>query len=142
MFGSRGWIELMSLPPFRRGVAILIASLLSTLLSQPLYAEIFVVNAVGDGVDAVAGDGFCATAAATCTLRAAIQEANALEGLDLVELPAVVAPGQYSLTIGGDNEDAAASGDLDITDDLLLHGTGGGRIILLSTPTDRVFDIP
>jgi CSLREA domain-containing protein len=36
------------------------------------------VNDTGDGADAAAGDGVCATAGSVCTLRAAIQEANAL----------------------------------------------------------------
>jgi CSLREA domain-containing protein len=36
-----------------------------------------VVNSTGDGADAHVGDGICLTAAGTCTLRAAIQEADA-----------------------------------------------------------------
>lgn len=36
------------------------------------------VNDTGDAADAVAGDGSCATAGSVCTLRAAIQEADAL----------------------------------------------------------------
>src|SRR5438128_8695966 len=41
----------------------------------------FVVNSTGDGVDASPGDGSCATSIPTeCTLRAAIQEANARAG--------------------------------------------------------------
>jgi CSLREA domain-containing protein len=40
----------------------------------------FTVNAVADGVDAAPGDGVCSTAYGWCTLRAAIQESNALAG--------------------------------------------------------------
>lgn len=40
----------------------------------------FVVNSTGDEVDALIGNGICATAAGSCTLRAAIQEANAAIG--------------------------------------------------------------
>jgi CSLREA domain-containing protein len=36
-----------------------------------------VVNSLGDGADAAPGNGVCRTAASTCTLRAAIAEANA-----------------------------------------------------------------
>jgi CSLREA domain-containing protein len=40
------------------------------------------VNSTLDAIDAVPGDGICATAGPTpvCTLRAAVQEANALAG--------------------------------------------------------------
>jgi CSLREA domain-containing protein len=40
----------------------------------------FTVNAVADGVDAAPGNGVCSTAYGWCTLRAAIQESNALAG--------------------------------------------------------------
>ncbi len=41
----------------------------------------FVVDSLAaSGVDAAKGDGVCATAAGTCTLRAAIEESNALSG--------------------------------------------------------------
>ena len=38
---------------------------------------VFMVNSNGDGDDVTQGDGVCATSGAVCTLRAAIQEANA-----------------------------------------------------------------
>jgi CSLREA domain-containing protein len=47
-------------------------------------AATFVVNGTGDAGDAVAGNGVCATAGGVCTLRAAIQEANALAGADTI----------------------------------------------------------
>ncbi|HMB93149.1 MAG TPA: CSLREA domain-containing protein, partial [Rhodothermales bacterium] len=49
-----------------------------------------VVDSTGDEVDAMPGDGFCQTAADTCTLRAAIQEANAFTGADSIhfDIPA------------------------------------------------------
>src|SRR6185369_5960639 len=72
----------------------------------------FTVNSITDAVDANPGNGVCATAAGQCTLRAAIQEANASRGADTITLPA----GTYTLTIAGRNEDAAAMGDLDIND--------------------------
>ena len=37
----------------------------------------FVVNSVADGTDAAIGNGICATSTGACTLRAAVQEANA-----------------------------------------------------------------
>ena len=40
-------------------------------------AATYTVDSTGDAADATPGDGLCATAGAVCTLRAAIQEANA-----------------------------------------------------------------
>ena len=47
---------------------------------------VFVVDAAVDVVDAVPGDGACATAAGLCTLRAAVQEANASPGAHTIVL--------------------------------------------------------
>jgi CSLREA domain-containing protein len=60
-------------------------------------AATFVVDSTADAVDAAPGNGVCATATATCTLRAAVQEANALKGDQSVTLPS----GTYALTLGG-----------------------------------------
>ncbi|MGH9260064.1 MAG: CSLREA domain-containing protein, partial [Acidimicrobiales bacterium] len=70
-----------------------------------------VVNSTVDAADTNPGDGVCATGAGTCTLRAAIQEANAVDDPNNIEVPA----GTYVLALFGAGEDAAASGDLDIT---------------------------
>ena len=48
----------------------------------------FVVDSNGDSSDAFPGNGTCATAASVCTLRAAIEEANALAGHDLISIGA------------------------------------------------------
>src|SRR5439155_10912015 len=81
-------------------------------------AATFTVDCTMDDVDAAPGDGICATATGECTLRAAIQETNALPGPDSITLPA----GTYTLTIPGTGEDIAATGDLDVTDDLDIRG--------------------
>jgi CSLREA domain-containing protein len=47
-------------------------------------AMTFTVNDTGNGRDATPGDGVCATTTAVCTLRAAIQEANANVGADTI----------------------------------------------------------
>jgi CSLREA domain-containing protein len=89
-------------------------------------AATFTVNSTIDAVDAKPGDGVCATATGACTLRAAIQETNALAGADTVIVPA----GTYILTIAGRGETAAASGDLDITDSLTVTGAGAANTII------------
>lgn len=48
----------------------------------PNPAPPLVVNSLGDDVDVNPGDGLCATSSGDCTLRAAIMEANALEGFN------------------------------------------------------------
>lgn len=100
------------------------------------HAATFTVNSTTDVVDANPGDGVCATAGAVCTLRAAIQEANALAGDDTIILPS----GFYSLTISGINEDLAAQGDLDITSNINLSGAGAEQTIIDASELDRVFD--
>lgn len=70
-----------------------------------------------------------------CSLREAIIAANTVAGADTVKLPA----GTYTLSIDGAGENAAATGDLDITDSLTLSGEsdtvidGGGL--------DRLFQV-
>jgi CSLREA domain-containing protein len=56
--------------------------LLGIFLSALADAAVFTVNSNSDLSDSKPGDGVCHTGAAvpTCTLRAAIQEANALAG--------------------------------------------------------------
>jgi CSLREA domain-containing protein len=49
-------------------------------------ATTFTVNSTGDGADANAGDGICADSSGSCTLRASIQEANALAGDDTINI--------------------------------------------------------
>ena len=100
-------------------------------------AATFVVDSTVDAVDATPGNGVCATSGAICTLRAAIQESNALAGADTVTVPA----GTYTLTIAGTSEDAAATGDLDITENLTLNGAGASTTIVDGNSLDRVFEI-
>ncbi len=99
------------------------------------YGDTFVVNSLADAPDTVPGDGVCAAGGGACTLRAAIMEANALAGDDVIELPA----GVFALVQVGDGEDAAATGDLDITDALRVEGAGRDDTIIDGIGADRVF---
>ncbi len=61
-------------------------------------ATTFVVNSAGDGADADTADGLCADSGGNCTLRAAIQQANATPGADTVNFrigtgPQTITPG-------------------------------------------------
>ena len=108
------------------------------------YSADFTVNNQMDGDDANPGDGICETTAGSgvCTLRAAISEANALFQPGLITLP----PGTYTLR-GEANEDNNATGDLDITTSLTIHGLDPAEtIIQAATDTtlaqDRVLHMP
>jgi CSLREA domain-containing protein len=90
------------------------------------YAVTFTVNSTTDAVDAIPGDGACATVEGACTLRAAIQETNALAERDVIQLPA----GKYKLTITGPREQAAATGDLNINDHLAITGAGAVNTVI------------
>ena len=97
----------------------------------------FTVDSTADALDAVPGDGSCNTASATCTLRAAIQESNALAGDDTVTLLA----GTYTLTNTGSGENAAATGDLDVSQTVTINGAGEGSTIIDGNTTDRIFEV-
>jgi len=88
------------------------------LVAGEAAAATFAVDSGVDGVDAAPGDGVCAMAASGCSLRAAVQEANALPGADTITLGG----GFHFLTLLGGGEDLAATGDLDVTDDLTIRG--------------------
>lgn len=103
----------------------------------PSRAALFSVNSIKDAVDLNPGDSICATSTGQCTLRAAIQEANALPGRDEIFAPGAV----YRISIPGAGEDCAATGDLDITDDLTISGAGPGATIVDGAGLDRVFQI-
>ncbi|HEX5165021.1 MAG TPA: hypothetical protein VFV93_06460, partial [Thermomicrobiales bacterium] len=104
-------------------------------LAQP--SATFTVTNTIDAVDSAPGDGLCDIGDDSCTLRAAIQEANALAGADTIIVPA----GLYALTISGTFEDLAATGDLDIAGDLLIQGAGAVSTIVDGGQLDQVFQI-
>ncbi len=100
-----------------------------------------VVNSFEDAADVDPGDGVCETDVANqCSLRAAIQEANALRNVDAPD-QIIVPAGTHTLAITGTDEQQAARGDLDITDDLIVHGAGAGQTIIDAAGIDRVIDI-
>ena len=105
--------------------------------SDSALAATFTVSSTTDAVDSNIGNGVCLTAGGVCTLRAAIQEANAVAGADTVNL----APATYTLTIAGQLENSAATGDLDITGALTLAGVGSAATIIDGGALDRVIEV-
>lgn len=87
---------------------------------------------LGDGQVDVDPD----TPGAQISLRAAIQETNALPGLDAITLPV----GKYKLTRQGALEDQGATGDLDVNDHLTITGAGAAETVIDGKKAkDRVF---
>jgi len=116
----------------------LVLGLGALIAPRPAMAATFTVDTTDDGLDVAPGDGQCRTANDHCTLRAAIQEANALLGADVIRLPA----GTYLITRQGSDEDQGATGDLDIASSLSITGDGAASTIVDADHLDRVFDVP
>ncbi len=121
--------------------ALFAACLIFSASSSTVHAATFVVNSTVDAIDITAGNGVCETAAGNgvCTLRAAITEANALAGADIITLPA----GTYTTTIAPTGENLNANGDFDITSDITINGAGAGSTFIQAaagagTATERV----
>ncbi len=97
----------------------------------------FGVNSTIDAVDAAPGNGICATDSGSCSLRAAVMEANALPGSHTINVPA----GLYVLAIPGVGEAGGAQGDLDLTGDVTIAGAGSAVTVIDGGGLDRVFEV-
>jgi hypothetical protein len=116
------------------------------LFAFPSSAAVFTVSSADDLPDLDPGNGVCVAyivfvppfyVIPFCTLRAAIQETNALSGSDVIQLQS----SEYLLSQAGAGEDLAATGDLDITGPLSILGSGVGQTVINGNGLDRVFDI-
>lgn len=121
-----------------RGIAVFVAAGLVLIAAPQTSADVFEVDRFDDPFPAQT----CASPTAVdCSLREAILTANAAAGPDLILVPA----GTYTLTRTGAEEDAAVTGDLDLTDTVRIEGAGmtetifdgGGPGVL----DDRILDI-
>jgi CSLREA domain-containing protein len=97
--------------------------------------RLFTVNHNGDTNDVNVGDGVCADANEKCTLRAAIQEANADTFQDGINF-ALPLPATISLTLG----------ELSITTNIYIAGPGARKLTVqrspaLGTSDFRIFSI-
>lgn len=134
---------LESIPPKkwlqRLPIGLVALALGSMLVGSPAHAATFDVTEVTDAGDANPGDGVCASIlfGGPCTLRAAVQEANALPGPDVILLPALY----FALTIPGNGEDGAITGDLDITDAVVIQGADRNATVVDGTGLDGAFEL-
>jgi hypothetical protein len=122
------------------GAGTLVATAALVLPSAAFGATISVTTET-DAINA--GDG-------KCSLREAVRSANLDpvaapgsgecangSGADTIELPA----GNYTRLIAGNSEDAAATGDLDLTNDVTIHGAGAASTTIDGSQKDRVLDV-
>lgn len=88
---------------------VCVAVMLVGLAAPPAHGSMFVVNDLGDAGDASA-DAVCATAASTCTLRAALDEANRVtdSGCAWLVLRARTSSARTSCSCAGANSSRAA----------------------------------
>src|ERR671914_754176 len=115
------------LPQLKRvsaGFGLVVALLLFGLtVPAPADAALpFTVNNTRDEVDTNPGNGLCQTFSGPgqCSLRAAIQEANASIGADTI----IIQPGVYELEVPTLNEDLPETGDYDIHGSLTIVRSG------------------
>jgi CSLREA domain-containing protein len=111
----------------RTGVALAVAAAFA--IAANAHAATFVVTRGDDPAP-----GACDS---DCSLREAVLAANAGSGGDTIDLPA----GVVRLGRAGPNENAAATGDLDLTKSVLLMGAGARSTIVDAAGLDRVFDV-
>lgn len=116
-----------------------LALLLPVPATGPALAATFVVTTTQDAPHTTPLDGNCTSTlpANPCTLRAAVQAANFLGNVQTINLQAA---GTYVLTVTGQDEQNAATGDLNINGvNLTINNTSGGVIAIDGNNTDRVF---
>jgi CSLREA domain-containing protein len=124
----------------RLGRVALTASLLACMLPNGPAAYAAPTIIVTTMADEITNDG-------NCSLREAIRAANTNAAVDACEAGSateqdtvVVPPGTYQLSIDGRNEDASLTGDLDITGNITINGTGAA-ITTVAGGGDRVIHV-
>jgi CSLREA domain-containing protein len=101
------------------------------LMAAPCLADDIYVTTTEDTNDGICGGPLNLP----CSLRDAVISANARAGPDDIWIPA----GIFTLTIPGRAEDDSFTGDLDLTDDVVIHGSGMNATVVRAVNDDRVF---
>lgn len=101
-------------------------------------AAVFDVTTTLDRQDANLADGLCDIGDGKCSLRAAVQEANAQGGSHTINLSSA----HYELALAGRDEDQAAMGDLDTSaSEITINGVSAFDTVINGLGADRVFDV-
>jgi CSLREA domain-containing protein len=107
-------------------LACVVAAFCPALAAPPTVSAVslsFVVNTTTDAPDATPGDGVCATSAHRCSVRAAVQEADAQPQGSSTTI--VVPAGGYTLALGA----------LVISNTVVISGAGSRATQLSATTT-------
>jgi len=122
-----------------RELSLLLLGCTLVLCTAGAGAATFTVNSIADEPDIDQGDGVCLTISSTCTLRAAIMQANFTTDSDIINVPS----GTFTLTRVG-YDDGAILGDLDIKYPLIIQGAGATLTVIDGNGAatgDRVFEV-
>ncbi len=113
-------------------IAVLFSTVVLAVRPEPVRAAAIAVTITPDGLH---NDGDCSVRAAirAASLDQAIDRCPAWTGADRVTTPA----GHYIIDIGNISEDAAGTGDFDITSDVTLVGVNSAAFILDGNDVDR-----
>ena len=111
---------------FRTALPLLVLSLPAVTAAN---AAVFIPTTLTDSAD-----GSCDS---HCSLREAVQAANAEDGPDVILLKT----GTYTLSLPGAGDDLGATGDLDIRDDLTIVGRDAINTTIDGGALDRVLDV-
>jgi CSLREA domain-containing protein len=117
-------------------MALLIAAIAHGAWALQLRSPAIVVNTTTDELN---GDGDCSLreAIVAANTNAAVDGCAAGSGADTIVVP----NGTYYLTLTGHPEDHAATGDLDIREEVTILGGGASSTIFDGSALDRVFHI-
>jgi CSLREA domain-containing protein len=91
----------------------------------------FTVDNTGDAGDLTHGDGVCATAGAVCTLRAAIEEANALASCGTIAINFNIGSGAIPLV----------NGELTVDHNVNINGPTLNSVVISGNNLSRVFTV-
>jgi len=121
----------------RSGVILFLSILFAVGAQLPTTraASTFIVNTLGDTPDATPGDGSCVDVSGFCTLRAAIQEANALAGDDAISFSVT---GTINLTGALPKISTRISINGPGSSQLIIRRDTGGDYRILSIDSDNV----
>ncbi|MCX8071459.1 MAG: hypothetical protein N3C12_03255 [Candidatus Binatia bacterium] len=133
---SGGWSRAIG----GRFLALLLLIMAAHSVATLVGAVTLTVDSIADLPDARPGDGLCSVGSPdVCTLRAAVQEANATPEEDVIRVPSLQP--RFRLTIRGSDAEDASQGDLDVLADLVIEGVGPGVATIDGDRGDRIFDI-
>ncbi|MBK8433890.1 MAG: CSLREA domain-containing protein [Chloroflexi bacterium] len=128
------WYRILIVPLFVGLFAGVVAVTAAT--QPPAVQSLITVNSTADDL----------TDNGNCTLREAIHAANMGTAVDIcpaggVTTTIMIPAGTYTLTIPGNSENNAQTGDLDILSEVTIIGASEVETILNGNNLDRIFDV-